>query len=294
MIGWTELLGRMIAFIVEKVADKQIDLFLDDRRRAARQFLRLYHALCDLELLSKELVVELRAMAQSNDPEVSAEWIRNISDSAAEISQRFLEATSGLRDVLRIFDPILASTVSDLEAHKFSFLIIAARGLEPVDCDEEVAALRFTQPSDRLTSMDLTENYNWYAENYPLDSTRSLEWPSWVTWGIANPEDIREGVLELGDPDSLRRLADLLECHLRTLTSAREGLAALVRDEFKIEDFLAVQESKTQFDRLHAMKRTSNALAIRHVRWLSDAPTSCDRGSDDSRDAGPLEDPSGG
>src|SRR6266481_1741235 len=117
MIGWINLLGRMVVFVVEKLATKKIDLLLDERRKAARQFLRLYHALADLEILTAELIVELRAMVDENDSGVSKEWLTNVATAVDETSQRFLEATLGLHDVLEIFDPALAATVSGLEAH---------------------------------------------------------------------------------------------------------------------------------------------------------------------------------
>src|ERR1700720_4870779 len=218
MVGWIEFIGRILSFTIEKIAGKKVDLTLDDRRKAARKFLYLYYAISDLEILSKEVAIELRAMIQEKDPTVSRDWLSDIAAAIDETSQRFLEATQGLMEILRIFDPVLADTVSTLEAHKFSFLLIAARGFEPVRDKNEITEIEYTQPNDQLSSLDLMENYNWYAAHYPLDYSKPIEWPSGVMLSFVADENIRSERLNLRDAESMNRLADLLEHHVRSLS----------------------------------------------------------------------------
>src|SRR5690242_9244041 len=127
MVAWVGMFGRIIRFMLEKIASRRIELTLDDRRKAVRQFLTLYYAVTDLELLAKELMAELRDMIELKDPTIASEWLRNISLAVDETSQRFLEATQGLRAILEIFDPVLALTLSDMEANKLSFLLLASQ-----------------------------------------------------------------------------------------------------------------------------------------------------------------------
>jgi len=274
----------MISFVVEKLAGKKIELLLDERRKAARQFLRLYHALADLEVLTKELIVELHAMIKEDNPEVSREWLSNVTIAVDETSQRFLEASLGLRDVLEVFDPILAATVSELEAHKFSFLIIASHGFEPLHPENDNHGVKYTYGGARLQEIDLNEQYRWYEANYPMASTKSLEWPGWVIHGFVEEGDIKEDRLVLREPESMQRLAALLEQHVTVLSDARAGLANLLRDRFNLEDLLAICEPVTQFDRIHAMHRMSSAVAIPYTRFFAGKPTRRIRETNADRD----------
>lgn len=268
MVGWIDYIGRLISFAVEKVSGKKIDLSMDERRTAARKFLALYHAVSDLEVLCQELVIELRAMREESDPSVSRDWLREAPYAIDETSQRFLEATHGLLETLKIFDPVLASTVSGLEAHKFSFLLIAVRGFEPLPDDNEVVG--YTQPSDRANSIDLPENYKWYAEN-DLGSG-PIEWPEGVALSFIDEADTKSDRLNLREPASMSRLADLIEKHLRRLSAARDSLAKFLRNNFKFEDLLALQRPTSQFDRTHVMHRMSDAVGIAYTRMFAGKP----------------------
>ena len=272
MLGWVEYIGRILSFTIEKVAGKKIDLTLDDRRRAARKFLCLYHAVSDLESLSKEVAVELRAMIHENDPTVSREWLRDISTAIDETSQRFLEATQGLLETLKIFDPTLARTVSGLEAHKFSFLLIAAHGFEPIRDKNEITEIEYTQPSDEANALDLTENYNWYATHDLTDPSQPVEWPSGVAQGFVDETDTKSDRVNLRDAESMNRLANLLDHHVQSLSTARESLAKFLQGNFRFEDLLALQQPISQFDRIHTMKRMSASVGIPYVRMFAGKP----------------------
>jgi hypothetical protein len=272
MVGWTGIIGKAIKFILEKIAGKKLDLALDDRRKAARQFYRLYLAVSDLEVLCKELIVELREMTEVGDPSVSAEWLRDISIAIDETSERFLEATLGLTEVLRIFDPLLAQAVSGLEAHKFSFLLIAANGFEPQLENSQIRTIKYTSPGPRESELDFAGTYQWYADHEPLDYSRPIEWPNDVLMNFANENDLAEDRLALAEPESMNRLADLLEKHIESLSAAREGLAGFLRQNFKMEDLLAVQEPIIGFDRIHSNRRMSDAVRVSYLRYFAGRP----------------------
>ena len=247
-------------------------MFLDDRRKVARQFYRLYLAVSDLEVLCKELIVELREMTAVADPSVSAEWLSYISIAVDETSERFLEATQGLIEAIRIFDPLLAQAVSGLEAHKFSFLLIAANGFEPQWENGQIQAVKYTSPGPREDELDLASTYQWHADHSPLDYSTPIEWPNDVLMSFVDETDLEEGRLTLAEPESMSRLADLVEKHIESLTAAREALARFLRQNFKMEDLLAVQEPITAFDRIHASLRMSDAIRVSRLRWFAGKP----------------------
>src|SRR5437899_12917891 len=49
VIGWLGFIGKLMQFCVEKIVGKRIDLRLDEKKRAATSFIRLYNSLQDLE-----------------------------------------------------------------------------------------------------------------------------------------------------------------------------------------------------------------------------------------------------
>jgi hypothetical protein len=268
VIGWIDYIGRLISFAVQEISGKKIDLSMDERRRAARKFLALYHVVSDLELLCQELVIELRAMSQEQDPTVCRDWLHEASDTIDETSQRFLEATHGLLETLKIFDPVLVSAVSGLEASKFSFLMIAVRGFERLGDHGEV--VEYTQPSDRANSIDLAANYKWYVE-HDLGSG-PIEWPDEVALSFIDEEDTKSDRVSLREPASMNRLADLIEQHLQSLSAAREGLAQYLRENSKFEDLLALQRPVSKFDRLRVMHRMSDSVGIAYTRMFAGKP----------------------
>lgn len=272
MIGWADLIGRAIEFMVERVTGKKLDLTMDDRRKAARQFLRLYHAVLDLEVLLQEVTVELRDLLVEPDPTTSREWMYDVTTTIDETSERFLEATQGLLEVLNIFDPVLAETLCGLEAHKFSFLIIAARGFEPLVEGNDLQRVNYTHPAASVATLDLGADYQWYLDRYPRDLTKPLEWPHGASLNALGQEDIAEDFFTPRDPQSMLRLANLLDEHVKTLTAARKGLATLLRERFTLEDLLALQQPISQFNRIHAMRRMSESLAVPYTRWFAGKP----------------------
>lgn len=270
MIGWTELIGRFISFMVEKLAGKQIDLTMDDRRKAARQFFSLYHSVTDLETLTRELVIELREVSQLSDPAVTKQWLRDVAFTVDETSQRFLESTQGLRRVLEIFDPVLAITLSGLEASKFSFLLEAAVGFSAAG-DNESQEIEYTYPGEKVGQRSLAQSYQWHFF-HPFDPTKQVEWPEGALLDFIEPTAIESDQIRLKDPDSLLRLAALLEKHLQSLSDARTALGDFLRQRFSLEDLLARQMPVAKFDGLHAMHRMSDAACTAHIRWFAGQP----------------------
>lgn len=270
MITWGELICRFLGFMVEKVTGKEIELTMDNRRKAAKQFLNLYHTVTELEVLSKELVIEVRYMSREDEATTVTEWLRNISYAVDETSQRFLESTQGLRTVLQIYDPALAETVSDLEANKFSFLLEAANGFKVLN-EKESREIEYTYPTKDVSRDSLLRSYQWYL-SHPLDGVGQTEWPEDVLLNFVVLDDVKSERVKLDDPDAMLRFATLLEHHVQSLTVARESLAELIRQRFSLEDLLALKAPVRNFDRIHAMHRMSDAVSVPYLRFFAGQP----------------------
>jgi hypothetical protein len=156
------------------------------------------------------------------------------------------------------------------EAHKFSFLLLAAQGFECI-ATEQAQEINYTHPGKRGEQLDLAGTYQWYTDRYPLDYTKPIEWPDDVLLSLVDGEVETDRVV-LRDPSSVHRMTNLVEQHLQSLSAARESLSAFLRGWFKLEDLLSMQSPVLKFDRIHAMHRMSDALSVSYLRWFAGKP----------------------
>ena len=275
MIMWLGLVAKFLNFVAEKTAGRVIDAAADPKRKAVRTLLGFYHCLDDLEALSREILVELRYLRDQVNAELRAEWIAQTALAVDQTSQRFVESTLGLGDALEIFDPVLAATVGDLEAHKFSFLLTASAGFTAEPKKGTPEGIRYTRPAQSLLDVPLDQRYDWYKSNWPLDARGSLDWPDWTTFGlIRGAEDVVKERLRLEDPQSVNALLEVLESHANHLQEARRRLGDLLRSNFTLEDLLAARTPRQQFDRNHVMQRQGDALGVPYTRFFMGKPAS--------------------
>ncbi|HMJ54624.1 MAG TPA: hypothetical protein VK540_21230 [Polyangiaceae bacterium] len=267
MVGWFGLVSKLLDFTLDKLVGKKLELAMDDKRKAARVFLGMYHALRDLEVLSMEILSEIEVMIREDDPSVSAEWLRNVSLALEGRSELFLDSSYGIRDVLSVIDPALANAVAELEAGKSSFLIMASHGIEPEFEENMVTAVKYTYPKAGVDDFDLEAHYKWYAEHYPLSNSSPVNWPSWALHGFIQRDEVCEDRLVLRDPHSMQRFAALVQHQLRSLSATRDALGAFISERFTLEDLLAVGKVVSAYDPVHSTVRMSEATSIAPGRW---------------------------
>lgn len=273
MIGWSGLIGQLVQYILSKISGKEVDMTAENRRRASRTFLGFYQTLSDLESVVQDTLFVLEKWGEIGEPRARKEWLADLGFAIDETSQRFLESTLGIQEVLEIFDPVLAHTVSDIEAHKGSFLLLASDGFKiPPNSPGDEAI--YTVPNVGGQSPDLEERYTWYQEHYPLDFAKSVEWPAWVTFGYIQDieSEVSKETLFINDQTSREHLVQLLKSHQVTLAKARTGLGYFIRRHFTVDDLLAVREPVKTLDPLRRMHRTSEIAAAPYTRFFSGRP----------------------
>jgi len=113
MMTWGAFLGGMVKFLVEKLLGKKIELALNDRRRAARAFLRLHQLIGELVELSIQIEAGL-GNPERDWPRSKGAWLFEIDQRASRLSNEFFALSDELMKVLEIYDPTLANALGNL------------------------------------------------------------------------------------------------------------------------------------------------------------------------------------
>lgn len=242
MVTWSGFIAKMVELLISKVVGKKIDLAFDERKKAAKTFLRLHHLLNELEAITREICSNIDN-PNRDYPRMRGAWIREIDERVANLSNDFFRLSDDLDIVLSFFDPILRQALANLMYSKFSLLVYASHGWHSVAEDlPKSTEVTYTYPNERLMSIDFASHYQWLLENKEpkLDS---LDWPQSVLIGIAGDEMICEDSIP-SDPGEGRviRIAELrriLDIHLALLIEANAALRAFIGKTFRIEDVLA-------------------------------------------------------
>jgi hypothetical protein len=233
----------MIDFMVSKLAGKQLDLFLDEKKKACKVFVKLYFSMEQLEEITSEFLADLEPITRGEQTHLSPSFsLAEMSVRIDNNSQNFLEAVDHLSSVLEVYDPILRSALSQLSYYKFSFLMTASRSfmLEKKE-GYYIEAIKYDKPVDKVMGIDLEEHYQWLekvGDVYSLDY--DLEWPQNILVYFFNDEDIEEGRINIRDKESLVEFYNLLKPHAEIMSTARERLRELIKSKFSIEDVLFV------------------------------------------------------
>jgi DNA-binding Xre family transcriptional regulator len=112
MIVWQGLIGKMVGFLATKLLGKKIVLLLDDRKKAARAFVKLYNAITELEQVTSLLINELNDIKKGKSKFITGRSLSFIS-KAIDVQSLHLvivESTLPFRGLyLKIFHYLIAA-----------------------------------------------------------------------------------------------------------------------------------------------------------------------------------------
>lgn len=241
MVTWGYLLAKMVITITTKLSIQKINSVFDEKKKAARAFMRLHYAIGELSSLTSRIHQEV-GRADRDDGRVRGAWLHEIDQEISDISNDFFRISDKLQHVLEIYDPTLSQCVSHLYYSKFSLLVTASRCFNVKhhsygDSEE----IRFTFPDNKLLTLDFLEHYEWLKQNKSVDIF-NLDWPHSVLMGIDYENFIDKDVLpERSDPqfeDKLIMFRTLLEMHKEQLDKANASLAEFIKKNFPLIDLL--------------------------------------------------------
>lgn len=240
LLSWAGVIGKMIGFMSSKLAAKWIDLQLDEKKRAARSFAKLYFAMEELEEITVLLIDDLTKLTNGQAAGLGSSWWY-ISKQLDVNSWQFLETVRELGSVIELFDPVLAAELVQLSDYKASFLMAASFPFEDEQSRTSLP-VNYDKPAEKFLSIDYEKTYQWLQTRENLYDVRDVwEWPEdfLVRFHIAEG-DIEERVLSVNDIESVMAFRKMLERHAAALTEGKEQLRNLIIKHFKIEDVLYV------------------------------------------------------
>lgn len=247
MFPWSAFVGKLVDFLLSKLVGKQVELALDDRKRAAKAFLRFYDAIVQLELLGTSFINEVRPFLEGQKPRLYQAAFTALAKEADQESTEFLVALKQLHLIIDLYDPDLACVLVGVRAVKQGIVISSftqCMRFGFAQNSDSVFALSYTAPSKRL----LEENFRETLESSLLiarellASNRRVVSP-WADW----PKDLlfeaiennfEYGVIEANRIDQVRSLCDLLETSLPLLSQAKAKLRTFIQEKFTLEDLL--------------------------------------------------------
>jgi hypothetical protein len=120
MIGWLGLCAKVVEFVVSKATGHAINLSLDQKRRAARAFVRFYEMLEDSSLLLEELLKVFDEAVEKKKPIFFSKDFVRFENRITGLTEDFVRQYDKLIDAIYIFDSRLARLLQSVEHFKFT------------------------------------------------------------------------------------------------------------------------------------------------------------------------------
>lgn len=241
MVTWGAFVAKMIEFAASKILGKELDFRFDEKKRAARTFLRLNQLVGELSKLTKKIIVEIDLEDRDNY-RVEKAWLSDLDEDLRNISNDFFRVSSDLHELLEIFDPDLSVSLMQLNRGKFSILIIASQGFKCLFGRDSLGQIEYTYPHEDMLSIDFEEHYRWVRENGMGAEFEELKWPQNVLLGFHAERFELFGTLSGKESDQynveLDKLLGILRLHSEALDNTSEILSRFIEKNFTILDVM--------------------------------------------------------
>lgn len=245
MLTGQGLIGKLVELLATKLLSREIDLALDDRKRACRSLVELYFCIDGLEDVTARFIEELQGVEDQTSGWRAINGMALYGRTLDSLSQRFLNAGAELYQTLTIIDPPLADALGPLYGFKHSFLLFMSDSIQVKDKDgERNRVLCYREPTERILGIDASSYYEW-VKDHPLRTLSHdvhLEWPNNMLVGFEFREDFPSVEIEVSDPQAIAQFRSILEKHGEALGVAREKLRELLSKNFKVEEILYVSK----------------------------------------------------
>jgi hypothetical protein len=204
MVLWIGFLGKLVELVLTKIVGKQVDLSLDERKRAARTFLRLYEALTELEDVAFSVAAEIERVLTGRRPYLYRNSFIGVAQRGDAASGAFLDLVSDLQHVIQIYDRPLANILETMLEVKGAMLLSAATRMRfEILSNRDGFVLHYSAPSDQLMASDLQTTYSAAQDTYGARQVdRNYQWPANVFLSIVE-DNLVEG--RMTDEDSVAR-----------------------------------------------------------------------------------------
>jgi hypothetical protein len=181
MITSLGLIGKAVELLVCTVSKKKIDFALDDKKKAAKAFVRLHESILGLEVISDGFLAYIQGLKDGRNTKLYSVHMGRVLADLRPASLEFVQALAEVSPVLALYDRDLQRLLGSVSVMKrgllknFFYIVqgaiiddIGARspsqreGAEPMllrfqssPVDRSFCALSFTVPSDMLIDAEL-------------------------------------------------------------------------------------------------------------------------------------------
>jgi len=245
MLIWQGVIGKMIGFMTSKLIGKRIDLALDEKKKAARAFVKLYFAMEQLEEITSRLIEHLENVQSGNEIYIRGGALLYISQMIDANTWVFLDSVEDLRRVIGLYDPVLSAELVQLSTYKASFLMNASETFKvEEDPTNNHLFVTYSKPADKFLTIDFDETYEWLKAREDLYDVRDVfEWPqNFVVRYCIEEDDLETAVVKLDDTHAVMKFFEMLKQHSAVLSAGKERLRSLIISQFKAEDILFVSK----------------------------------------------------
>lgn len=243
MISGIGLIGKLSLFVAEKLIGHKFTIALDDKKRACRAFVELYHCIDRLEELNEGIVDHLSFNVERGH--ILIDEIEILLNRVEGVSNRFVDLRGELYYALELLDPVLATTVYQLYAAKGSFLHLVSKAIRYEGPRQEVEIVEYQEPRAKILTIDMDAFYEWTktADQLPYDHENAkLEWPAnLLRYGVSEV-GFQPSQIVLSSSESLDRFRNVLIEHGSVLSSARAKMREFIVSKFSPEDILYVSK----------------------------------------------------
>jgi hypothetical protein len=271
MITVLGLLGKAVDLIVSTVAKKTIDLTLDEKKQAAKAFIRLHESLSELEQVASEFLAYIQLLKVENGSVLFSSRLEHMSARLKPTGTEFVKALREVTPVLGFYSPELMLLLGQVGMGKFGllknfFFLVQDANREELAKTEPLAAMVYGMADEeahavsQMLQLTLTPQGRTSSLDFSIPNQRLLD-DEFGIMNLSSAPDL-EGhqdtfkidlfevvksnldIIHIDGCDA-RKLVDLqarLEEQKKTLSDARESLRIFITEQFTVSDVLWVSK----------------------------------------------------
>jgi len=266
MFSWAGFIGKLVELILSKIMVKHIDLELDERKNAAKAFIKFYDSLVQLEAIANYFVLEASTGSFQGKSGLYKAPLAEVAKKSDEASKSFISSFSELKDVVQIYDPYLALILSGVFTIKQQILASSftkRMSFDVIPNPDSVFSIKSSIPSEKLMNNSLEHNYasvKQLADKIHNDTLKKI--PSSMQYEVKDGGLLSGLLIGSWTEDFLLTLVDenQIDCYISAnridefnefytnvakylpiLAHAREQFGSFLRENFSIEDLVYVK-----------------------------------------------------
>jgi hypothetical protein len=178
MLAALGLVGKAVELLVSTVAKKKLELALDDKKRAAKAFVRLHESILELERIGEGFLGYIDRAKHRSNPKIYEDHLDDCIKSLKAASIEFVAAMRQVTPVLSLYSPELETMLGAVAVGKrgalknFFYLVqssiaadMASQDLTGPDTTRDILRFDMDFVERRFASLSMTLPKETFLEN---------------------------------------------------------------------------------------------------------------------------------